>query len=71
MKKIKGDASFRTFFRKRNNNQTSIIVYSKKEKKKNLLIYDAINKILLNNFILAPKLLNQNYDNNFIEVNDF
>jgi hypothetical protein len=70
-KKIKGDASFRIFFRKRNNNQTSIIVYSKKEKKKNLLIYDAINKILLNNCILAPKLLNQNYDNNFIEVNDF
>ena len=44
LKKIKGDASFRTFFRKRSNNQTKILVYSKKEKKKNLLIYDAINK---------------------------
>ena len=40
-------------------------------KKKNLLIYDAVNKILINNRIIAPKLLNQNYNNNFIEVNDF
>ena len=47
LKKIKGDASFRTFFRKRSNNQTKILVYSKKGKKKNLLIYDAINKTLL------------------------
>ena len=71
LKKIKGDASFRAFFRQRSNNQTKILVYSKKEKKKNLLIYDAINKTLLKNHILAPKLLNQYYDNNFIEINDF
>ena len=71
LKKIKGDASFRTFFRQRSNNQDKILVYSQKEKKKNLLIYDAINKILLKNHILAPKLLNQYYDNNFIEINDF
>ena len=70
-KKIKGDASFREFFRERSNNRTKILVYSKKEKKKNLLIYDAINKTLLKNHILAPKLLNQYYDNNFIEINDF
>jgi hypothetical protein len=62
LKKIKGDASFRAFFRQRSNNQTKILVYSKKEKKKNLLIYDAINKTLLKNHILAPKLLNQYYD---------
>ena len=71
LKKIKGDASFRAFFRIRSNSRTKILVYSQKEKKKNLLIYDAINKIFLKNHILAPKLLNQNYDNNFIEVNDF
>ena len=55
LKKIKGDASFREFYRNRENK--SIIVISKKEKLKNLLIYDAINKILLKNNILAPRLL--------------
>ena len=44
LKKIKGDASFREFYRNRENK--SIIVISKKEKLKNLLIYDAVNKIL-------------------------
>tara|TARA_B100000745_G_C19835748_1_gene276809 strand:- start:26 stop:166 length:141 start_codon:yes stop_codon:yes gene_type:complete len=36
-KKIKGDASFREFFRERSNNQTKILVYSKKEKKKKFI----------------------------------
>ena len=69
LNKIKGDASFRKFYRNKNNH--SIIVYAKKEKVKNLLIYDAINKILNKNKILAPKLLNQNYKKNYIEVEDF
>ena len=38
VKKLKGDASFRKFFRTKNKKKTSIIVYAKKEKKKNLLI---------------------------------
>ena len=59
-KKIKGDASFRTFFRKTKNNKSSIIVFTKKEKRKNLLIYDGINKILLKNNIVAPKLFLKN-----------
>ena len=42
LKKIKGDASFREFYRNKENK--SIVVISKKEKLKNLLIYDAINK---------------------------
>ncbi len=71
IKEIKGDASYRKFFRKKNKNYTSIIIYSKKEKKKNLLIYDAINKILNKNKILAPTLYNQNYLNNYLEVEDF
>ena len=49
--KIKGDASFRKFIKKKNNNYTSIVVIAKKEKIKNLLIYDAINKILNKNKI--------------------
>ena len=67
---IKGDASFRKFFRKIKNNKTSIIIYAAKEKKKNLLIYDAINRLLLRNNILAPKLYQQNYKKNYIEVED-
>ena len=69
LKEIKGDASFRKFYRNQNNR--SIVVYAKKEKVKNLLIYDAVNKILNKNKILAPKLINQNYKNNYIEVEDF
>ena len=69
--KIKGDASFRSFFRKRINGKSSIVVYAKKEKFKNLLVYDAINKILNKNKILAPRLYTQRYDKNFIEIQDF
>ena len=69
--KIKGDASFRSFFRKTNVKKNSIIVIAKKEKFKNLVVYDAINKILLKNKILAPHLYNENYSKNFIEIEDF
>jgi len=67
-KKIKGDASFRKFYR--NTKKNSIIVFANIEKIKNLLIYDAINKILIKNNIIAPKLLSQNYRNNYIEIQD-
>ena len=60
--KIKGDASIRKFYRKSNNHNTSIIVIAEKEKFKNLLVYDAINKILNKNKILAPKLYKENYN---------
>ena len=69
LKKIKGDASFREFYRNQKNN--SILVLSKKEKFKNLVIYDAINKILIKNNILAPKLLSENYLNDYMEIQDF
>ena len=69
LKKITGDASFREFYR--NQEKNSILVLSKKEKLKNLLIYDAINKILTKNKILAPKLLSENYLNNYMEIQDF
>ena len=70
IKAITGDASFRKFYRKKNNHKTSIIVYANKEKEKNLLIYDAINKLLLKNKVLAPRLYNHNYKNNYIEIED-
>jgi len=69
--KIKGDASFRKFFRKKNYNYTSIVVFAKKEKFKNLLVYDAINKILNKNEVLAPNLYEENYNKNYIEIQDF
>ena len=67
-KEIKGDASFRKFYR--NKKKNSIVVFANKEKPKNLLIYDSINKILIKNNIIAPKLLSQNYENNYIEIQD-
>ena len=69
--KIKGDASFRSFYRKKNKKKTSIIVRAQKEKEKNLLIYDAINKLLVQNGIRAPKLFSHNYNENYIEIQDF
>jgi aminoglycoside/choline kinase family phosphotransferase len=71
LKKIKGDASFRSFYRKIENKKNSIIVYASKEKVKNLLIYDAINSLLIQNKIIAPKLYKENYKKNFIEIEDF
>ncbi len=69
LRRIKGDASFRIFYRDDNNN--SIKVFSNKEKTKNLLIYDAVNKLLIKNKILSPQLLSQNYSKNYIEIEDF
>ncbi len=71
LKKIKGDASFRSFYRSKKKKLSTIIVYAKKDKKLNLLIYDAINKILTKNDILAPSLMNEDYYKNFIEIQDF
>jgi len=71
LKKIKSDASFRSFYRKKNNKRNSIIVYAAKEKEKNLLIYDAVNSLLIENKILAPKLYKENYKHNYIEIEDF
>ena len=67
---IKGDASFRKFYRKKNKKKSSIIIYSQKEKIKNLLNYDSINKLLLNNKISGPILLSENFNQNYIEIED-
>ena len=67
-KEIKGDASFRKFYR--NKKKKSIIIFANKEKNKNLLIYDAVNKILIKNNVIAPNLLYQNYQKNYIEIED-
>ena len=70
---ISGDASFRQYYRKTNKkkNLSTIIVISKKEKYKNLLVYSAINQFLLNHNIRTPRLLAENYNKGFIEIEDF
>ena len=67
LKSLSGDASFRKFYRYNN----TIIVVSKKETRKNLLIYDAVNKILIKNKIKAPMLISQNYKSKNIQIEDF
>jgi len=67
---IKGDASFRKFYRKKIKKSSSIIVYAEKEKIKNLLNYDSINKLLLKKNINAPRLLSENFNKNLIEIDD-
>ena len=71
LKKLSGDASFRSFYRKKNYKNSSIIVYCKKQKKSNLLIYEAINNLLTKNNLPAPKMINNRYDENYIEIEDF
>ena len=66
-KKLSGDASFRSFYR----TKKSIIVYCRKNKRQNLLIYDAVNKLLIKNSIAAPKLISNKYKKNYIEIEDF
>ena len=67
---IKGDASFRKFYRKKIKKKSSIIVYAEKEKIQNLLNYDSVNKLLLQKNINAPRLLSENFDQNLIEIDD-
>ena len=70
IKKISGDASFREFYRVKKNNKTSIIVFAKKQKFKNLIVYCVINKILNEYKILSPRLINNYYKENMIEISD-
>ena len=71
LEKLKGDASSRIFYRNQYKKTSSIIVYSKKNKQTNLLNYSSVNKILIKNKILAPKMLSNNYSKNYIEIQDF
>ena len=71
LKKLSGDASFRSFYRKKNNKQTSILVFCKKQKKSNLVNYEAINNLLNKKKLLAPKMIENNYYKNYIEIQDF
>ena len=58
------------FIERKLKKRSSIIIFAKKEKIKNLLNYDSINKILLKKKISAPKLLSENFNKNYIEIED-
>ena len=68
---IKGDASFRKFYRFRSNKSSKIIVKAKKEKYKNLIVYSIINKFLRDNKILTPKVYSYNFFKGIIIIEDF
>ena len=68
IKKISGDASFREFYRVEKNSKSSILVRANKDKFKNLIVYAAINEILIKNKIKAPKLIQEYFDNNMMEI---
>jgi len=68
---IKGDASFRKFYRIILNKKSKIVVIAKKEKYKNLIAYTSINKFLRMNKILAPKLYSYNFSKGIIVIEDF
>ena len=70
LKKISGDASFREFYRLQKGKKTSIIVQARQEKFKNLITYSVVNDILIKHKIYAPKLLQNYYEDNIIEITD-
>ena len=68
---IKGDASFRKFYRLIKNKKSKIIVFAQREKYKNLIAYSAVSKFLRANKILTPKLYGHNYSKGVIVIEDF
>ena len=70
IKKISGDASFREFYKIEKNFKFTILVKAKKDKFKNLIIYAAINELLIKNKIKAPKLVQEYFEKNMMEIED-
>ena len=68
---IAGDASFRNFFRSKYKKNSQIIIVSKKNKFKNTVVYDAINRFLLKNSILAPRTLKHIFSEGILVIEDF
>ena len=68
IKKISSDASFREFYKIEKNLKSTILVRANKDKFRNLIIYAAVNKILIKNKINAPKLIQEYFSNNMMEI---
>ena len=70
LKKISSDASFREFYRIQKNLKSSILVRASQDKYKNLVVYAAVNKLLIDNKIKAPKLLKEYFKDEMMEIED-
>ena len=68
---IAGDASFRKFYRLKLKRSSKIIIFATREKYNNLVAYSAVNKFLIDNKIIAPKLYDHNLSEGIITVEDF
>jgi len=68
IKKISGDASFREFYKIEKNSKFTILVKANKDKFRNLIIYAAINELLIKNRIKAPKLIQEYFVENMMEI---
>jgi aminoglycoside/choline kinase family phosphotransferase len=70
IKKISGDASFREFYKIEKNSKSTILVKTNKDKFRNLIVYAAINELLIKNKIRAPKLIQEHFAKNMMEIED-
>jgi len=68
IKKILGDASFREFYKIEKNSRFTILVKANKDKFRNLILYAAINELLIKNKIKAPKLVQEYFLKNMMEI---
>jgi len=68
IKKISGDASFREFYKIEKNLKSTILVKANKDKFRNLIVYAAVNEILIKNKIKAPKLIQEYFASNMMEI---
>ena len=68
IKKISGDASFREFYKIEKNFKSTILVKANKDKYRNLIIYAAVNELLIKNKIKAPRLVQEYFENNMMEI---
>ena len=68
IKKISSDASFREFYKIEKNLKSTILVRANKDKFRNLITYAAINELLIKNKIRAPKLVQEYFAKNMMEI---
>jgi aminoglycoside/choline kinase family phosphotransferase len=71
IKEIKGDASFRKYFRIYLKNKSYILASAEWEKKSNILNYVLVNKFLNKKGINAPKVIDYDYKNGLALLQDF
>jgi aminoglycoside/choline kinase family phosphotransferase len=71
IKEIKGDASFRSYFRIYHKNKSYILVTAVREKKSNILNYVLINKFLNKQGIKAPYTIDFDYKKGLALLEDF